>query len=112
MLQSLNRGIRKARKHHRCFHCCRHIAPGETYGFQTNKYDDVYTIAWHLDCEELASKCSDLSENYYDDEGFQGLRDEWCDNGEYYAECDRWRGYYPHVVARMELSDQLREARK
>jgi hypothetical protein len=111
-LQMLNQGTRKARKAHRCFHCCRDIAPGTVYGFQTNKYDDVYTICWHLDCEELASKCRDLSGGDYDDEGWRGLREEWCASGEYYSECDGWRGHYPHVVARMELFDQLREARR
>ncbi len=108
MVQMLNQGIRKARKPHQCFHCYRDIVPGETYGFQTNKYDHVYTIAWHLDCEELAAKYRDLTGHHYDDEGWQGLRAEWCENGEYYTECDAWRGHYPHVVARMELSDQLR----
>jgi hypothetical protein len=111
-LQMLSQGTRKARKVHRCFHCCRDIAPGTVYGFQTNKYEDVYTIAWHLDCEELAAECRALSGGYYDDEGWQGLREEWCANGEYYTECDYWRGFYPHVIARMELSDQLRKARR
>ena len=108
MVVTLNQGTRKSRKSHQCFHCCRFIAPGETYGFQTNKYDYVYTLAWHLDCDELAAKCRDLSEHCYDDEGWPGLREEWCASGEYFTECDAWRGHYPHVVARMELSDQLR----
>ena len=108
MVQMLNQGIRKARKPHQCFHCYRNIVPGETYGFQTNKYDHVYTIAWHLDCEELAAKYRRLAAHDYDDEGWPGLRDEWCDSGEYRTECNAWRGHYPHVVARMELSDQLR----
>ena len=111
MVQMLSQGARKAKKRHQCYHCGRDIAPGETYGFQTNKYDYVYTIAWHLDCEELAAECRLLSEHTYDDEGWQGLRDEWCDSGEYLNECNAWRGRYPHVVARMELSDQLRKAR-
>lgn len=108
MVQTLSQGIRKARKPHRCFHCQRAIGRGETYGFQTNKYDYVYTIAWHLDCDELAAKCRDLSEHCYDDEGWPGLREEWCASGEYFTECDAWRGHYPHVITRMELSDQLR----
>ena len=112
MVQILAEGTRRARKPHQCFHCQRHIQRGETYGFQTNKYDHVYTIAWHLDCEELAAKYRALSAHDYNEEGWPGLRDEWCDSGEYISECNSWRGHFPHVVARMELSDQLREARK
>ena len=48
-------------------------------------------------------------ESYYDDEGFPPLRDDWCDSGEYENECNNMRGLYPHVVARMELTDQLRK---
>jgi hypothetical protein len=110
MVTILNCGTRTARKRHICFHCCRDIVPGTKYGFQTNKYDDVYTLSWHLDCEELAKKCRNLCDYAFDD-GWPGLRDEWCDNGEYFAECDAWRGFYPHVIARMELTDQLRKAK-
>lgn len=109
MVANLNRGTRTARKPHQCFHCCRHIAPGTRYGFETNKYDYVYTLAWHLDCEELAAKCREIAEPW-DDEGWPGLREEWCSSGEYYSELNAWRGFYPHVIARMELTDQLRGA--
>ncbi len=112
MVTVLREGTRKARKPHRCFHCCRDIAPGETYGFQTNLYDGIYTLAWHGDCEMLASEARALSGYNYSDEEWPGLRDEWCASGEYESECENWRGFYPHVVARMELTDQLREARK
>ena len=110
MVQTLSQGARKARADRRCFHCCRSIVRGETYGFQTNKHDHVYTIAWHLDCEDLAAEYRRLAARAYDEEGWPGLRDEWCDSGEYYSECNAWRGFYPHVVARMELSDQLLRA--
>lgn len=110
MTTTLAQGERRARKAHQCFHCCRDIPPGEVYGFQTNKYDYVYTLCWHLDCEELAHECRLLAGIYGDDEGWAGLRDQWCESGEYYRECDDWRGHYPHVIARMELSDQLRKA--
>lgn len=109
MVTTLAEGTRKARKSHQCFHCYRDIPNGETYGFQTNKYDYVYTICWHLDCEELAREYRNISD-LCDDEGWGPLRDQWCDSGEYERECDWWRGHYPHVVARMELSDQIREA--
>ncbi len=112
MVEVLAEGTRKARKPHQCFHCYRHIGVGEIYGYQTCKYDDVYTLAYHLDCDALASESRVLSEYRYDDEGCGPLRDEWCDSGEYENECQYWRGFYPHVVARMELTDQLREERR
>ena len=107
MIEVLSEGTRTARKPHQCFHCYRQIGPGERYGFQTCKYDYVYTLKFHLDCEELASECRKLAD-FCDDEGWGPLRDQWCDSGEYESECNSWRGYYPHVVARMELTDQLR----
>ena len=112
MVVTIASGTRTARKSHHCWHCQRSIEPGQSYGYQTNKYDYVYTIAWHLDCERLSSECIALADYYFDDEGFPGLREMWCDQGEYYDECDRWRGFYPHVIARMELTDQLRAKAK
>ncbi|RWR28800.1 hypothetical protein D2T31_11850 [Sinirhodobacter populi] len=110
-VQVLMQGTRKARKPHQCFHCYRTIAPGEAYGFQNNVYDNrAYTLRWHLDCEECANETRNVSD-LYGDEGFGPLRDEWCNSGEYDAECNNWRGFFPHVVARMELTDQLRAAR-
>ena len=111
MVKTINQGTRTARKHHQCFECYRSIAPKTAYGFQTNVYDGaVYTLAWHLDCQECAHEYRKIGGMRYDDEGFPPLRDEWCESGEYERECGWWRGLYPHVVARMELTDQLREA--
>lgn len=107
----LSEGTHVARKERQCFHCYRMIASGETYGYQTNKYDQVYTITYHLDCAACAAECQALADPYWD-EGWGPLRDEWCDSGDYERECEAWRGHYPHVVARMELTDQLREARR
>lgn len=112
MVTILSYGTRTARKHHQCFECYRAIAPQQKYGFQTNVYDGrVYTLAWHLDCGEFAHEYRKTSDWYDDGEGFPPLRDMMC-YGEYEADCDAWRGFYPHVVARMELTDQLYEARK
>ena len=110
MTQVLQQGTRKARTSHQCFHCYRNITPGTDYGYQNNKQEgSIYTLRWHLDCEELAEKCRKLSgENYYgSDEGWGPLRDDWADSGEYKAMIDTYRGEYPHVVCRMELTDQL-----
>lgn len=104
---TISSGERTARKSHQCFHCYRDISVGTVHGYQTNKYDYVYTLRWHLDCEELANECRDMADLYYDG-GWGPLRDQWCESGEYENECNKWRGLYPHVVARMELSDQLR----
>lgn len=113
MVTVLLEGTRKARKHHQCWHCYRSIAPGATYGFQNNVCDgSAYTLKWHQDCEAMATEMRKISGHVYDWEGFQPLRDEMCESGEYQSDCNGWRGFYPHVVARMELTDQLREARK
>jgi hypothetical protein len=87
------------------------IGIGAVHGHQTNVYDGrVYTLRWHLDCEACAAayrKEAGLQFDYED--GFPPLRDDWVDGCEYKWECNRWRGLYPHVIARMELTDQLRE---
>lgn len=112
-MQQLAAGTRIARKHHQCFECYRYIAPGEKYGFQNNVYDGrAYTLKYHLDCAECASEWRKAGSAYYDDEGYGPLRDEWLEGGEYKSECDNWRGFYPHVVARMELTDQIRGSRR
>ena len=111
MTQVLQQGTRKARVHHQCYHCYRHIGTGERYGYQNNVQDgSAYTLRWHLDCEELAEKCRTLSgENYYgSDEGWGPLRDDWMDSGEYQSLISEYRGVYPHVICRMEFTDQLR----
>lgn len=112
MVQTLASGFRTARKRHQCFECYRDIPPGTRYGYQTNKYDHVYTLCWHLDCAAMAEEWRAISDHYYDEEGYPPLRDELQDSGEYEAELERWRGEYPHVVCRMELTDQLYEANK
>lgn len=86
MVELLAQGTRKARKRHQCFHCYRDIVPGQAYGFQTCKYDYVYTLAWHLDCEELANECRQMADDW-GDEGWPPLRDMWVESGDgrYYA---------------------------
>lgn len=113
-IQVLAEGTRRARMYHQCFDCYRSIAPGDLYAFQTCKYDDVYTIAQHLDCRDLAReyRC-DVGLTAYDyDDGLPPLADDWRDSGEHDALCDVYRGRYPHVICRFELSDQLAEIRR
>jgi len=107
MVETISQGTVQARKPHQCFHCYRQIGYGERYEFQVNKYDGaIYTLRWHLDCEQCANEfyAADL---YYDDSGFPSLRDELLNSGVYQEELNYLRGFYPHVVARMELTDQL-----
>ncbi len=100
-----------ARKPHQCWHCYRTIPAGVVYGYQACKYDSVYILRWHLDCEAMATAYIRLTDPYCD-EGYPPLRDQLVDNGEYPNELDWWRGEYPHVVCRMELTDQLHEVKK
>lgn len=111
MIESIGYGIRRARKSHQCFECYRTIEAKTEHHFQTNIYDDrIYTLYSHLDCNECASLYrDDVGWADYDD-GYPPLRDEWIDSGEYEKLCAEYRGLYPHVVARMELTDQLHEA--
>ena len=108
MVEIIKEGARRARKAHQCFHCYRMIEPGTVYGFQTCRYDDVYTLVWHLDCEAMASEYRD-GDDYGDyGDGFGPLRNDLIESGQYQEELNWWRGDYPHVVCRMELTDQLR----
>tara|TARA_R110000822_G_scaffold61930_1_gene152879 strand:- start:167 stop:511 length:345 start_codon:yes stop_codon:yes gene_type:complete len=112
MVDVLSFGERRSRKPHQCFHCYRQIPAGSKLGFQSNVGDgSFYTLYWHIDCERCAAEHRKLSGNDYDyGDGFGPLRDDWAESGEYKSVCDAWRGFYPHVVVRMELSDQLRKA--
>ena len=111
MTQVLQQGTRKARVHHQCYHCYRYIGTGELYGYQNNVFDSkVYTVRWHLDCDELAEKCRDLAGPcpYDDGEGWGPLRSEMISSAEYQNLITAYRGEYQHVICRMELTDQLR----
>lgn len=108
----LNEGTRTARKSHQCFECYRAIEQGTRYGFQTCKHEHVYTLSWHLDCHAFGCEWRALTAEIWDDEGYGPLRDSICESGEYEEVLADFRGKYPHVVCRMELTDQLREAAK
>ena len=109
MIETISQGIVQARKPRQCFHCYRQIGYGERYGFQVNKYDGaIYTLRWHLDCEQCANEYLSYAGYCFDHyEGFPPLRDDLLGSGEYESECNHLRGFYPHVIARMELTDQL-----
>lgn len=112
MITTLETRTRKAKKSHQCWHCYRTIEVGTRYGLQTNVHDgEVYTLRWHLDCQDCWLECIKVGGIYCDD-GLPPLRDDWIDSGDYRICLDAWRGFYPHVVARMELTDQLRTLKK
>lgn len=110
MVTRISCGTRKARKPRQCFDCYREIPIGATYAFQNNIYDGrFYTLFQHVDCAACARKYQmDCGHHYYDDDGCPPLRDDWLNSGAYEENCDAYRGFFPHVVARMELTDQLR----
>ncbi|WP_300440242.1 hypothetical protein [uncultured Mameliella sp.] len=111
MIEVLAQGERRARKPHQCFDCYRKIGVGELHGYGTYKYDDVYTLRYHLDCKKAAWAFFDFSGFEPFDEGYPPLRDALCED-EYRANIEWLRGRFPHVACRMELTDQLREHRK
>lgn len=95
----------RARKHHKCFHCYRSIVPGESHQKQTNKYDgSVYSLRFHDDCQACFDQyLQDSGMRHYDFyDGYPPLHDHWSDSGEIQSLCDQYRGYFPHVVTRME----------
>tara|TARA_R110002126_G_scaffold16615_1_gene66274 strand:+ start:2809 stop:3174 length:366 start_codon:yes stop_codon:yes gene_type:complete len=113
MIETLDRGTRKARKPHQCYDCYRMIAPGEVYEFGTFKYDDVYTLKHHPDCMAASAHYIKFHGTYYDHyEGIQPLADMISDGGEFKLDHAMLRGHFPHVVCRLELSDQLSEIRR
>jgi hypothetical protein len=113
MIRVLKNATRKAKKSHQCWNCYRAIEVGTTYELQTNIYDGrVYTLKSHADCNECASEYAKVNGILYDEDGFGPLRDDWIDSGDYRICLNAWRGFYPHVVARMELTDQLYAIKK
>ena len=104
MVEEIASGERRARKPHRCFDCYRTIPKGAMHHYFTVKYDGVYTLHSHSDCHAAALEyTSDWYAFDYDD-GIPPLANMISDSGEFQAECDRMRGYFPHVVARLELT--------
>ncbi len=95
----------RARKHHRCYHCGKMIAPGTVHDRATLRYDHVYTLRSHLDCQAAADDY--VSHGYapdYDD-GVPPLY-EMIENGDGQYDLDAMRGHWPHVVCRIELGWQ------
>lgn len=107
-IEILGHGTRKARKEHQCWNCYRPIEKGTEYNYGTFKYDDVYTIKSHKDCQDAASyHFQDYS--YYDFcDGYPPLLDH-INDGEGQIDIDALRGHFPHVACRLEFHSQKRE---
>jgi hypothetical protein len=98
-----------ARKHHRCWHCNRMIAPGQRYLRQFLVCDGTYTLAMHEDCDALwETYWVDIGESYYwsHEDGNPPLIEDWRGSGEFQNLCDDYRGLFPHAVTRLEWWDQ------
>lgn len=105
MITTLNEGTRKARKQHRCWHCYRPIAKGTEYGFATFKYDYVYTLKYHIDCQKAAWWHFARSRYCPDNDGYPPLADD-IHGGDGQHDIDALRGFFPHVACRLEFSSQ------
>lgn len=95
-----------ARKHHRCFHCYRSIAPGTKHRRSVLKFDYVYALRFHPDCEalwDMYSTEANVSPRDYDD-GYPPIYDDWRDSGDFDQLCDQYRGFFPHAVSRLEFT--------
>ncbi len=108
-IETLDTGTRIARKEHQCWDCYRPIVKGTEYGFGTFKYDDVYTLKYHLDCKEAAWDHFDRTGYDCFDEGYPPLLDNIMDmDGQH--DIDALRGRFPHVACRLEFHSQKRES--
>lgn len=113
MLTILAEGTRRARKRHQCFQCYRPIEPGTEYNFFTGKYDYIYTLAMHKDCDDAAAfYCKKAGISTWDyGEGYPPLFDMMQDGGEVELDIALIRGHFPHVACRLEFLDQIRADR-
>lgn len=111
MVELLSQTTPKAAKSHRCWDCGRWIAKGERHIVNAMVNDgQAYRLRSHMDCHAAALEY--IAEGYppdYDD-GIPPLH-EMIWNGDGQRDLDAMRGHWPHVVCRLELTQQLRDAR-
>lgn len=110
-VQLLEDGERVGRRDHQCFDCYRPIRKGERHRFSTCAYEGrVYTIRSHCDCYQASDfyrKFHGLRLCDFDIDGIPPLADMISDAGEYHLDHEMLRGHFPHVVCRLEFSDQI-----
>jgi hypothetical protein len=103
MVELISKSKPKARKYHQCDQCGRSIAPGTVYSRWLFKDGgDIWAWTSHQDCQQLANAIHRARELDWD-EGIR-LLDEWAD---YPEETAAWRGYFPHVICRLEFHGQI-----
>jgi hypothetical protein len=98
---------RVAAKPHRCYDCMRDIAKGERHRVMVGRHEGhIYTLRSHTDCFDASQHyIADWYPGDYED-GLEPLA-EMIWNGDGQGDLDWLRGYFPHVVCRIELSQQL-----
>lgn len=110
-VELLDSGERVGRKVHQCFDCYRPIPKGVEHHFSTCVYEgSAYTLRSHCDCHDANAYYREfhgLRIQDFDIDGIPPLADMISDAGEYLIDHSMLRGYFPHVVCRLELSDQL-----
>lgn len=112
MIEELDRGNRTARKDYQCFNCYHTIPKGTLHRyFVGEEGGSAYTIRSHLDCDKaLLDFIADMPASDFWD-GVPPLADEVKDSGEFEGWCREVRGHFPHVVCRLELTEQLADLR-
>lgn len=109
-VELLNYGERKGRKDRQCFDCYRPIRKGQMHRFSTCAYEgSVYTLRQHIDCHKASDfyrKFHGLRDCDFDIDGIPPLADMISDAGEHKLDHAMLRGRFPHVVCRLEYSDQ------
>ena len=81
MLEFFDTTCRKARKEHKCQLCGEVISKGETYVYETGKYDgDFFARHLHPECKKMIDACCDFyGENEYTEDGvYEYISEEYC----------------------------------
>lgn len=107
MIVLLSETTPRARRCHCCYDCHMTIPIGEVHYAQTCKQDDqIYTLRSHSDCR--AAALDHIADGYPTDyeDGVPPLC-EMIFGGDGQRDLDAMRGYWPHVVCRIELRQEL-----
>jgi hypothetical protein len=107
-IQIIRQGVvKKTRRDHRCYDCGHVISAGSSCWSETLRYDSVYTLWYHEDCRRASEHFCRTADWHDFGEGVPPLREMIWDGGDQ-VELDALRGYFPHVVTRIEFWMQER----
>lgn len=96
MAQLVSEATPKARKRHFCEECGRDIVKGQTYKRQfISDGGDAWTFKAHTDCIEMSNELRTRNNLWGND--WYPIH-EIVEGNDFNA----WRGFYPHVVCRLE----------